>query len=1314
MNTIGRRVYGGLLAIIVGIALISIAYLPGQLSHGANAYTVNSTADTNDGSCDPFVEDVSDCTLREALIAANVNKGPDTVTFAIDESFAQIDGQWQIVVTEMVMSDTVTITGASAWNTELDIPGIRIENTQLDGNADVFYFQSTSDGSHVAGLELVGGEATLNIQAANVTIGTNCDGASDAHERNVIHGAGSKNLFLTDASTFRIQGNYIGVESDGITPSGTTNWGINIVRSSDTGSIGFVEGSTCDASLQRNIIGASGGQWGAGVEIAGSAQNIHIAGNWIGIGADGTSGLGDQLYAGVKVADSASNVVVGTDGDGTEDASEKNYIAHWNQGAFARDEAQNVRISGNTFGLSPDGSTPIANKNGIIMRMDGGIVGWCDEAINATVCSNNGSTTDQANVILNGERGIRFARGAANVHIYGNYIGTDTTETLSMGPSRYGMELLQSNTGEAFFIGGSETEQSNTITNADIGIFVNGQSKGDAFLSLNDYQIVNNVIQDSVTSGMHILGTELFGSAPGPSDGTIDGNTISGSGGDGILIEGSSPTVQNNVISNSTGYGISVRSSIRPDIGSYNHPTNTLSPSAADEDAVAQPRIDTNTIDGNAGGGIYIVDAAPEDAETLHTTNTIGVNGSFDVQQDWYIGVSLQTQGGDAISADGAGAVLIPTNDAACTQACLGNTYADPSRSGLTLIGSDGVSYDDATTWFQITGHRVDENGSVQPYTYRVSTFGNHQVFGDVPVLTIDGAAPAFPNTVQDGAQETDGVYRYRILTLTAIPVEDAPPIPAPTVRTNPTAPTDTRTPISPENQEPLVAPSSMVGFATSDSSIYWYARNEMETAYKLYLTPPSEDVHILEGSLDKQASSPQIYTFTETNLEPETTYCDRDVFVSTTYGESERTTLPCVTTLAPGETFDPHTSPRFTVEQEFGVLPAWVERFSASGRFQLSIPLGALIVFAGGGFVHAERRRRQQCSTQLCRRIRTQAANSGLIVAIILFAGILLLNTVADSYAANHVRVVTQRTTFAQNDRIRAIFHVTNVGMVDAEETVLHVPIPDGLTYDPESITVFSNNWPLLRDTFRAHNAFTTHLGTLTPGETLHIDVDLVVNTADGEAQIRPTVSSANAAALTVEGNPLYIGKRPRQRDELKPLTLVEVWESDDRYLILPNGTRALAQQDEIVFSWLGEQSETIDTQPELLGELSFGGSLRPRPGTWLLTTPSNGGTYAVTSYSTVQRITSKEVERVYGPNWQKRVLVVPETLLGQYTFAEQLSPDQWPEEMVINHNGFLCRVRQQRCQQVLPEHDTPPWIHQFSVPATPAFEAWFAKNET
>ena len=55
---------------LAGVLLLAA----GQAAHAAT-FTVTKTADTNDGTCD------ADCSLREAIVAANAAAGPDTITF---------------------------------------------------------------------------------------------------------------------------------------------------------------------------------------------------------------------------------------------------------------------------------------------------------------------------------------------------------------------------------------------------------------------------------------------------------------------------------------------------------------------------------------------------------------------------------------------------------------------------------------------------------------------------------------------------------------------------------------------------------------------------------------------------------------------------------------------------------------------------------------------------------------------------------------------------------------------------------------------------------------------------------------------------------------------------------------------------------------------------------------------------------------------------------------------------------------------------------------------------------------------------------
>jgi len=67
-----HRLSFALIALTVAVALMASMLAP-QVALAAS-WTVTKTADTNDGACD------ADCSLREAIIAANAAAGPDMIT----------------------------------------------------------------------------------------------------------------------------------------------------------------------------------------------------------------------------------------------------------------------------------------------------------------------------------------------------------------------------------------------------------------------------------------------------------------------------------------------------------------------------------------------------------------------------------------------------------------------------------------------------------------------------------------------------------------------------------------------------------------------------------------------------------------------------------------------------------------------------------------------------------------------------------------------------------------------------------------------------------------------------------------------------------------------------------------------------------------------------------------------------------------------------------------------------------------------------------------------------------------------------------
>ena len=112
--TWNRRALAPRPTLILGVLVL----LAGDAS--ALTFPVTKTADTVDGTCD------ADCSLREAIIAANANGGPDVITLpAGTYNLAIAPGGESIVannaaVGDLDISGELTINGAAAATTIVD------------------------------------------------------------------------------------------------------------------------------------------------------------------------------------------------------------------------------------------------------------------------------------------------------------------------------------------------------------------------------------------------------------------------------------------------------------------------------------------------------------------------------------------------------------------------------------------------------------------------------------------------------------------------------------------------------------------------------------------------------------------------------------------------------------------------------------------------------------------------------------------------------------------------------------------------------------------------------------------------------------------------------------------------------------------------------------------------------------------------------------------------------------------------------------------------------------------------------------------
>jgi|GEM_PF-6010420 len=181
--------------------------------------------------------------------------------------------------------------------------GIRLvssSNQIIAGN----YFGTDITGTIALGNRNYG--IQISGASSDNTFGTDSDGDDDVLETNVISGNGSGLRFLVTGTgtNNRIAGNFVGVDMTGNTALGNLSNGIE-VNSAYSGTIIGTNGDNINDAIERNIISGNDDD---GIRLASTNDNI-IAGNYIGIGVDGTTAIPNGKRGVFITLTSSSNVV---------------------------------------------------------------------------------------------------------------------------------------------------------------------------------------------------------------------------------------------------------------------------------------------------------------------------------------------------------------------------------------------------------------------------------------------------------------------------------------------------------------------------------------------------------------------------------------------------------------------------------------------------------------------------------------------------------------------------------------------------------------------------------------------------------------------------------------------------------------------------------------------------------------------------------------------------------------------------------------------------------------------------------------------
>ena len=242
------------LAGLAGLMLCSVSP-----SVRAATFVVSKVADTNDGVCD------SDCSLREAIVAANVNPGADVITLPAGTYTLAIPGANEdaSATGDLDITDSVTINGAGAATTIIDGGAIDRVFHVLGGTStigDVTIENGLAPGVLAGGGILVNFGGTLTLTSVTLTDNHTAGGA----------GGGILNNGTTTITNCTVSGNGSG--------GGVGGGGINNQNTMT------ISGATITANTT-----AAGGGNGAGVNNSSdmTLTSSTITGNNAGGGGNG-------------------------------------------------------------------------------------------------------------------------------------------------------------------------------------------------------------------------------------------------------------------------------------------------------------------------------------------------------------------------------------------------------------------------------------------------------------------------------------------------------------------------------------------------------------------------------------------------------------------------------------------------------------------------------------------------------------------------------------------------------------------------------------------------------------------------------------------------------------------------------------------------------------------------------------------------------------------------------------------------------------------------------------------------------------------
>jgi hypothetical protein len=403
------------------------------------------------------------------------------------------------------------------------------------GSAGGDTIQGNLIGTNAAGTAALAnvGNGISIVNSAGNTVGGTTSGAGNVISGNVNNGV---DITGSSATGNVVEGNYIGTNAAG-TAALSNGGGIVSTTVQASGGNGISINNAANniiggiTAAARNVIS---GNIDNGVAISGSGATGNVVeGNYIGTNAAGTASLAvgsrTPWSAGVMLQYGASNNIIGTNGDGVNDAAEANLISgNIGDGVGILDSGTNNNIvAGNLIGTDYTGNVSVTNG------WDGILITFGAQSNRIGANGSDADSTAERNVISGNSYawGVEIGRGGANSNLVaGNYIGTNLagTAALANGGGVWIWDGAQSN-----IVGGTTAAARNIISgnSGGGGVLITGSGTAGNFVQGN--YIGTNA------AGTAALGNVGYGvSLQSASVNSILNDTISGNSSGGINIGG--------------------------------------------------------------------------------------------------------------------------------------------------------------------------------------------------------------------------------------------------------------------------------------------------------------------------------------------------------------------------------------------------------------------------------------------------------------------------------------------------------------------------------------------------------------------------------------------------------------------------------------------------------------------------------------------------------------------------------------------------------------------------------------------------------